>query len=219
MNEKLSELLDNATNCLKQVYKDMTLKSEENRKLAEVRLQKEQEIALVQAYKAPYDLSLDSMQIDQLNVNASTYGNPVVTLTESQSYDITSHYIKQAKLNNDKELLQQVRIEASTDLNSNFDAVRILHKDLYINFIYAYYPYLTYANVTPTNTLCIVEGLHLGLVYSFALDRQVKLDDIKSNFNRFKNTYYCQKLFREFNITSANISYDSNNYNLMIFLK
>lgn len=219
MNEKLNNLLDTSVDCLKQVYKDMSARSEEQRKLAEARQQEEQARIEKAYYCSLYPLTLTNEQYRLLESDFYYSRAAIIPLDLAQSVDITKHLINQAKMNNDIALLKAIREEASTSLNASFDFARFLHKQLYDSFIHAYYPHLTYAEVTPVGCSVIIREDFYGFVYSFALDRQIVYDAVKKNFKRFKNTQYCQQLFNQYKITSAKISFDTQNYNLIIFLK
>lgn len=219
MRKKLSDLIDTTVSCMTKISNDITEKAEEQRQRKEEQEKILAEIREKLFYQSLYNLSLTDEQIYQLENNMNNFVAKIVTLSRLQSYDITRHLINQAKLNNDIELLQQVRAEASTNLDESLDFVRLLHYQLYESFIHNYYTNLTYAEVTKVKQLFFISNNSYCFIYSFVLDRQQDFEKLKENFNSFKNTLECKQLFRQFNIKKANVNFIDASYYLVIMLK
>lgn len=219
MRKKLSDLIDTTVSCMTKISNDITEKAEEQRQRKEEQEKILAEIREKLFYQSLYNLSLTDEQIYQLENNMNNFVAKIVTLSRLQSYDITRHLINQAKLNNDIELLQQVRAEASSNLDESLDFVRLLHYQLYESFIHNYYTNLTYAEVTKVKQLFFISNNSYCFIYSFVLDRQQDFEKLKENFNSFKNTLECKQLFRQFNIKKANVNFIDASYYLVIMLK
>lgn len=219
MIKKLSDLIDTTVSCMTKISNDIADNANVQRQRSEEQKKILAELREKLYYQSLYNLDLTDAQINQLDSNMYNFSAKIVTLSQLQSYDIARHLINQAKLNNDNELLQQIRAEASSNLDESLDFIRLLHYQLYENFIHNYYTNLTYAEVTKVKQIFFMNNNSYCLVYSFVLDRQRDFDKLKENFNSFKNTLVCKQLFRQFNIKKANVNFSDNSYNLVIILK
>lgn len=204
--KQLSEILANFINYLKQLYEHkLTILQEEQQYIE----QQKQQLAIC----SNYNLVLDAAQIEQL-----TYYS-FVTLYPLQSADISLHFIRQSVATRDTKTLQYIRAELGLSLNQNIDFIRLLHQELYESFIHAYYPNLTYANVAPPDVSFWVCNQGYGFLYTLTVDSKKKFSDVKTAFQRYRNTQACQELFRTHGIQSANLDFTDDNFNLIIFLK
>lgn len=212
MNEKLADLINISTDCFKQLYDEQTVRNKERRKHEQAKRQAQIECQNRTCYQLPYTVQLSNEQFEQVQM----YG--AVTLYIQQSSDIVCHYIRQAVMKGDTATLKSIQQETYTDLSSNFDIVRSIHFSLYDSFIRAYYPSLTYAEVTPSGYIFLMSSQGHGFTYTLNLETKMAQAKIKEDFESFKNTQICKKLFVQWHIKKAKISYNSSNHSLFLIL-
>ena len=219
MIEKVKEIVESTSECLKQVNNDI----KKNEAIRQSRIAEQREAEELQRqqlyYMNPFPLCLDTGQYRNLESDFYCSGSTTVPLYPYQSAAITEHYIQQAIQNNDVSTLKAIQQATITDLDSRFDFVRLLHYQLYETFIHSYYPNLSYADVTPTGQIFFMNSSGYCLVYSLVVDRKITFDKIAENFKKFKNTQLCKQLFRQYGIKKSKLCCSNDFCKLIVVLR
>ena len=217
---RIRETMSGTLDYIKRAYQENeeTMKQERIYQTARKQQQLKQQQQL--QYLQPFPMGLNNAQAtdiqDYLYNYPNLYGSNIL-LSQQQIVMIVTYFVNQVIIHNDVGTLSTLHsIMLSQGLDFNLNYLRQIHKDLFYNFLGAYYKELTYESCVPVGALFSMAGTRFGFCYQLPTDCGFSQKQIQTDFKRFLSTAVAQQFLNYYKLQCQWIGFDKTTNRVII---